>query len=166
MKKNGLSINELLENVSSITCVLSNTDLSNVITEDIAALCRLSPSAQVKIIRETEIDPFIVAEVKPTEIIKAPSDKDRAELGVFFQKVKKTDTDILYCRSAENNPVIRKCVSKIDASVAIFFGRPLKKAVVKATAKCLRVEDDTATLRNVLSFIPDEKSKRKYLSKN
>jgi len=157
-KKSGLPMNELFGNVASITCVLSGADLLDIVIEDIAALKSLSPSAEIKMISETPIDGFLIAAAKPTEIMKVPPQKDKADLSLFLQRLKKMNTDIIYCRSAESSPIILKCLENLNASLAVFFGVPPKKAVMKC--KVLRIEDEASTLKNVMPFVLFANKKR------
>ncbi|MCL2845150.1 MAG: hypothetical protein FWE23_06835 [Chitinivibrionia bacterium] len=153
LKKNELPMNELLGNVVSIVCVLSSSDPLDVVIEDVSALKAMSPSAEIRIISETTLDGFLLAEAKPTEIVKVPPQRERADFSLFLQKIKKMNVDILYCRNAENSPVILSCLSKMNTSIAVFFGNQSQRAVMKC--KVLRIEDDEATLKNVMPFISD-----------
>ena len=153
------TINERLKDVLLIICVLSHDDSPNVVFEDIVALSALSPDCEIRIVSETEVDGVYNAVGKLKEIAVIPPKEARAELRQFFLAHKEDKANILYCRNAEKSPVIRKYIENVNAGITIFFGNPPKKPVLKG--QTLRIEDETAILKNVMSFIPDTKIKWK-----
>jgi hypothetical protein len=88
-------------------------------------------------------------------MVVIPDKKDKGALRQFLKDCAKIKTDILYCRNAEENEFLRKCISKISIGIAIVVGSPLKKAAFKG--QILRVEDAEMTLREAMPFIPETK---------
>ena len=156
-KNNNPAINERLKDVLLITCVLSNEDSPAAVFEDIAALSALSPNCRVRIVGNSEIDGVYDSVGNLKEFVLVPSKEEKAELKQLFSIHKKEEIDILYCRNAETSPIERKYIEGINARLAIMIGNPQKK--LKLKGQVLRIEDESAMLKSVMSFIPDTKIK-------
>ena len=149
------SINERLQDVLHISCVLSNEDAPVAVFEDIAALTALSPRCEIKIIGETEIDGVYNAVGKLKEIVIIPPKEAGAELRQFFTAHKDNKTDILYCRAAEKSPLVKKYIENTNAGITILIGNPPKR--LRPKGHFIRIEDETAMLTGVMPFIPETK---------
>jgi len=148
-------ITERLHGVFSIVCFVSSMDSPDIIVKDIAALSALSPNCKVVIVSELEIHDVFSGFSNLRQMLIIPDRKDRSASRLFLKNCAKTKTDILYCRNAEENVYLRKCMSKINAGIAIVVGSPLKKIAFKG--QVLRLEDESMTLRDAMPFIPETK---------
>jgi len=116
------------------------------------ALSDLSPESEIRIISETEVYAVFSSVTNLSETLIVPPKEESARFNQFLRALKKIDTDILYCRGAENNALMRNCIKRINARIVIFFGIPQKKLDLKC--QILRIQEDSATLKTVMSFIP------------